>query len=142
MPVTKGEWAGKACHLMTFSNGMALDIKGAKAVPNSEICQSKFVGSNNQQWLILPADNVQKVPPPPPNTVIQPAKLPEVKPSQPEVKPAQQPNPQVKQEVKPAQQPNPQVKPEVKPAQQPNPQAKPDVKPAQQPNPQVKPQVP
>ena len=75
--------------MMTFSNGMAIDIKGNKAAPNSEICQSKFTGSSSQQWLILPADNIQKVLPPP-NTVSQPAKQPEVK-----------PNTQTKQEVKP-----------------------------------------
>jgi len=114
VPVTKGEWAGKACHLMTFANGMALDIKGSKAVPNSEICQIKFSGNNNQQWLILPADNVQKIPPLPANTVIQPAKQPEVKPSQPEVKPAQPNNSMSKQEVKPAQSSYPQPKSDAK----------------------------
>ena len=34
IPVSKGEWAGKACHFKTFS-GLALDIKGGKPNPNT-----------------------------------------------------------------------------------------------------------
>ena len=94
---------------MTFANGLALDVKGGKVAPNSEVCPSKFTGSNTQQWLVIPADNIQKLPPPPPQQpqVTQPtinttnAKQPEVKP---EVKPVQAPqpmNPPPKQEVKP-----------------------------------------
>lgn len=53
---------------MTFANGLAVDIKGGKATPGSEVCPSKFSGNNNQQWMIVPADNIQKLPPPPPQT--------------------------------------------------------------------------
>ena len=51
---------------MTFANGLAVDIKGGKAMPGSEVCPSKFSGNNNQQWIIVPAENIQKLPPPPP----------------------------------------------------------------------------
>ncbi|MCB0369156.1 MAG: RICIN domain-containing protein [Bdellovibrionales bacterium] len=58
VPVNKGNWAGKACHILTFSDGKALDIKGGKANPNTDICQWKFHGNPNQQWLVIPADNI------------------------------------------------------------------------------------
>ena len=58
-PVTKGDWAGKACHINTFSDGKTLDIKGGKPNPNTEICQWKFHGGVNQSWLVVPADNIQ-----------------------------------------------------------------------------------
>jgi hypothetical protein len=60
LPVTKGEWAGKACHLGTFAQGKALDIKGGKPNQNADICQWKFHGQGNQTWLIIPADEPQK----------------------------------------------------------------------------------
>lgn len=59
-PVAKGEWAGKACHIKTFTPGKSFDIKGGKPNPNTEICQWKFHGGNNQAWLIIPADNLPK----------------------------------------------------------------------------------
>lgn len=57
--MTTGQWAGKACCIKTFAEGKSLDIKGGKANQNTEICQWKFHGGVNQQWLIIPADNVQ-----------------------------------------------------------------------------------
>jgi len=57
-PVVKGEWATKACHINTFTEGKTLDIKGGKANPNTEICQWKFHGGVNQTWLVVPADNI------------------------------------------------------------------------------------
>ena len=55
MPVTKGEWANKACHIKTFA-GKALDIKGGVPNQNTEICQWNFHGGNNQTWVITPID--------------------------------------------------------------------------------------
>ena len=40
VPVTKGDWAGKACHINTFSDGKTLDIKGGKPNPNTDIWQN------------------------------------------------------------------------------------------------------
>ena len=40
---------------------MALDIKGGKPNPNTEICQWSFHGNANQCWVITPAD---QLPPP------------------------------------------------------------------------------
>jgi hypothetical protein len=60
-PVTKGEWAGKACHLRTFANGKALDIKGGKCNAGTEICQWKFHGGANQSWVITPADHLPQL---------------------------------------------------------------------------------
>jgi hypothetical protein len=56
LPVTKGEWAGKACHIVTFAGDKALDIKGGKPNPNTDICQWKFHGQGNQTWLIIPSE--------------------------------------------------------------------------------------
>ena len=59
-PVTKGDWAGKACHILTFAQGQSLDIKGGKCNAGTEICQWKFHGGVNQSWLVIPADNIQE----------------------------------------------------------------------------------
>lgn len=59
-PVTKGDWAGRACHIHTFSEGKSLDIKGGKPNANTDICQWKSHGNANQQWLVVPADNIQQ----------------------------------------------------------------------------------
>ena len=77
VPVTKGEWASKACYIKTFA-GKALDIKGGQIVPNVDICAWSFHGGNNQTWVIAPADQGQTQPIQPVNPVqpvqpVQPA---------------------------------------------------------------------
>ncbi len=61
VPVTKGEWTGKACYIKTFA-GKALDIKGGQIIPNVDVCAWNFHGGNNQIWVISPADQGQNQP--------------------------------------------------------------------------------
>ena len=74
-------------------------------MPNTEICTTKFSGNNSQQWLVVPAENIQKLPPPPPAQSTnsysnQPVSHP---PAKTEVKPAQQPQPMNPPKVEPKQ---------------------------------------
>lgn len=43
-PVSNGQWAGKACHIRTFSQGKALDIYGGAAISGTKVVQWGFHG--------------------------------------------------------------------------------------------------
>lgn len=54
IPVTNGQWAGKACYFKTYG-GKAVDIKGGFANSGCDIVQWSPHGANNQTWVITPA---------------------------------------------------------------------------------------